>query len=106
MVLLQSHWLLAQIGFLSPTPVSGVSFLLDPFANICRTICEFDAPLFAMPQDPDRISIYKGQVPQIQDDLAIFSPRLDERLQFGHVFRIETANQPKYIRSICMSLNP
>ncbi|MGO9318036.1 MAG: hypothetical protein ACLPXT_13795 [Terracidiphilus sp.] len=87
-------------------PVRSVSFLIDPFADIRRTICELDVSLLAMIQNPDCLSIHKRQILQVQDDLAIFTFQLTERLQFVDVFCIQVADQPKDGSPIRKSLNP
>jgi hypothetical protein len=92
--------------FLSLTPVGSVSFLPDPLADIRRTICEPDAPLLAMLQNPDRVSIHEGQILQVQDHQSILAFQFKKRLQFGHVSSIQAAYQPKDGHPIRNSLNP
>jgi hypothetical protein len=48
-----------------------------------------------MLQNPDRLSIHEGQIPQVQNHLAILAFQFEQRLQFGHVFYIQATYQSK-----------
>ena len=89
----------ADVGYLSDrlpsSPPVSASLLLDPLADICRTILQLYAPSFAARKVLHCISIDKRYVLQIKNQMAIACFQREDPVQLLHVFRLDATAEGK-----------
>jgi hypothetical protein len=79
------------------------SFSPDPLADVSWTILELDAGRFTPLKKPDCVTIYQGQVLQIQNNLPSGSFGSQKRFHLGNVLFIQLTGKPEDHLSVSMT---